>query len=718
MQKKVRRSLTTTNSFANSAEIHIEKGPEHRVYYRSGGTVYVEAIRGDRWVGEWWSAQGGVRRKQFWESPAFEMRIKVSLSGDDPEIVMRDDWKWQSAAELPKTDRGARHFVVELSHPEPVNQALAVRVHTLLDGTPVLTRWIEITNRSNGPIALHGVSPWAGQLWAQDAPVYVGYWTKRSWAWEAWFDWKRLRRGENVIRNDTDMPWDDPNFLLRNEAKNEYFFGQLAWAANYEMTFHKGNGLSFRIAPIASKALRVIAPGETVCAPSVHLGGVKGSFDLAVQAMHEHIRRSVLPRCNPERAYRSQYLCPGDWSICHYYDQSFNEENMMKVVDVATAAALEVFILDGPTWCSGYGNWLVPNPERFPRGLGPLRDYIHQKNMLFGLYFESEGGRDGNSEPGVAAPMGCWRESQVYRDHPEWFDRINLNLAIPEAAQYLESELGRIIEHYQLDLYRHDENSIVFCPPGVGGVPSRRGWLHESNHWRHYEALYEIFRRVHAKYPNVILQQASAGGYRLDLGTIAAFHEHMSSDHGGNIRRLPGISVFLPPECVVNPIGLPPNDPFDLATWLRAAYAMGHTPVFFTTALPGKMEDFKPEDQAKHRHHADLYKRFIRPLLATCKVYHHEPVNATGGVESGDWVVMEFMAPDRSKGWATIINLSKAEGMYLFKPKGLNRQCKYTVTFDNTGRQETLTGSTLMQDGLEIRTEPNRCSELILMKAM
>ncbi|MBI2844835.1 MAG: hypothetical protein HYX78_15690 [Armatimonadetes bacterium] len=73
-----------------------------------------------------------------------------------------------------------------------------------------------------------------------------------------------------------------------------------------------GKGLSFRIGPEARDALRVIAPGETITTPAVRLGHIRGTLDDAVQTMHEHIRRSVLPKPNSERAYRIQCGVPGD----------------------------------------------------------------------------------------------------------------------------------------------------------------------------------------------------------------------------------------------------------------------------------------------------------------------------------------------------------------------------------------------------------------------
>jgi hypothetical protein len=98
-------------------------------------------------------------------------------------------------------------------------------------------------------------------------------------------------------------------------------------------------------------------------------------------------------------------------------------------------------------------------------------------------------------------------------------------------------------------------------------------------------------------------------------------------------------------------------------------------------------------------------------------VYHHAPVNATGGVESGDWFAMEFTSPNQQKGWATIIRLAKgASDSYVFKPKGLDGRKEYSVKFDNTGKTQLLDGAALMRDGVSIRLPADRASELLLLE--
>jgi len=723
-------ALLSAVGISVASEINVTVTGEHEVRYTSGKAIYVEALVGDRWIGKFWNIEGRSERIPLGTSieDAFEVRIQDVPQTEDRGRVVSQGWRWVGASEHPETRRGASLFVVELANS---TVPIRVKIHTWLDGTPVLTRWLEITNTGNLSVALTELCPWSGPLWSKHAAVSLGHSLRREVPWEGWFGWSRLTSGPNVtavvppgpriIRNDTDRLWDDPYFILRNESDGEYFFGELGWPADYEMEFDTDDGLSFKIGPVATQALRVIAPDETITTPAVHLGYVKGDFDAAVQAMHEHIRRSVFPSLPSQRAYRIQYLMPEDWPISAYRGEAYNETNMKKCMDVAAALGMEVFILDGPNWGSAYGNWLVPDHKRFPNGLAPLVEYAHQKGLLFGLYVEPEGGRDGGTptlDPRDA--IGGWKQSKVYQEHPDWFDSKNLNLAIPAAAAYFESTVSELVGFHKLDLYRHDQNGIVFYPPGPGsGQTIRDRRFIESNYWRHYEALYSSFHRIHQKYPDLILQQAAAGNFRRDLDTAGAFHEQFTSDRATMpyvYRMLSGLSVFLPPETLVNSNGMArPQDLPDLDTTLRGAFAAGNTPMVFNALLPSRTDDLTAEFRQKFLHYADLYKTFMRPLLPTCKVYHLGPVNESGAVESGNWFAMEFTDPGGEKGWATIIRLAKSEpGPYVFKPKGLNAHRNYRVTFDNAGTTEVINGSHLMETGLTIQPGAERASELML----
>ena len=298
------------------------------IRYVSGGAVYEEELAAGHWLARHWGFDSQPPPGRG-ELDAFEIRVKTEPSPDSVPGALVSDWRAVSAREMEKTDRGARHVAVQLASAQT---PLEVTVHTVLDGTPVLKRWLEITNRAGRPIALTSVFPWAGRLWSGGARnVEVGYATRSDCCWEGWFGWKSLTPGANVIRQENGLAYDHPYFVLRNQEKGEYFFGQLEWPVNRIMEFYKAEGLSFKIGPTAANALRVLDPGETIATPAVHLAHVRGDFDAAVQAMHDHIRRSVLLPPAPARAYRIECLMPEDQPMTVYRGKDLQRIESEKV---------------------------------------------------------------------------------------------------------------------------------------------------------------------------------------------------------------------------------------------------------------------------------------------------------------------------------------------------------------------------------------------------
>jgi alpha-galactosidase len=712
---------------AGYTDIAVQDDPTHEIRYTTDRVVYVEGLVDGRWVGRYWNAGGRINvpgELSHADDDAFGLQIEGQW--------LSVGWRWVGAHEEPRTSRGSRHFVVEL---QSTLRPIDLKIHTLLDGTPVLVRWLEITNTSSKATAITAVYPWSSRLWKagdyrpamanESDPVFkVGYFTEVSHGWEGWFRWFPLKDQTLNARYDVGYGANDPFFIAKNEATGEYSIGHLAWTGNWQMDFTSDqdtpgaggmpgmNGsasLWMKIGPYASSALRVIKGGETTSTCEVHLGQIQGDLDTAVQAMQSHIRLSVVPTRPPERSYRIQYGVPADQGYIATKPGSregMTEASMKKQIDLAAALGAELFIVDYGWW-DVYGDW-KPSPTRFPHGLGPVADYAHQKGMLFGIYSTFEGGQDD------------WTACSWCKQHPDWFlpnykSKNMLDLTNPAVVAHLEAQLSRMIEDFKLDLYRHDFNNPFL---GELGEKQREGFQ-ENDYWRYYEGWYGILERIHKKYPNVILQQAACGGMRNDLGMISRWHEPYLTD-GLNmphvLRNYSGQTMALPPENFVIAFGLParPANRGHLDTHLRVTYSLS-TP-WVATAAPS-LEEMNPEIRQKYLHYADIYKSFIRPLLPTCKMYHHAPVTATSGVDGGPWFAVEFASPDRAKGWATIVRMAGGgSDTYVLRPRGLDPGKSYRVTFDSMGTTATVDGLSLMRDGLPIRLESNLSSELLLFE--
>ncbi len=703
-------------------QIHVSRDTkdEAGIRYTTGGMSYMESLTHGHWVGRWLGAADEVTSPDaYWLSDAFEIRISPKPASSE-SILIQEGWKWVSWEEVQQARQSQRCVHIHLCNQ---SQPVGLTIRTLLDGTAIMKRDLLITNTSNAPLALTGLSPWSGRIWNQDAEIRLGHSIRHEIAMEGWFGWTTLEAGVNLFKQDKGIYSDDPYFLLQNRNTGEYAFGQLAWEANYSMEFTKDHGLTFKAGPLSKDALRVIAPGETITTPSTHLGLIRGDFDDAVQTMHDHFRRSVLPQIDPDRCFRVQYLIPEDQPLTVYRGDAYNEESVKKCMDVAALAGVEAFIVDGPTWAEGttpgvqnpgqYGIWL-PRKKWFPNGFEPLVEYAHGLGMFFGIYAEPEGGR------------GDWTQTEAYKEHPEWFTTRRplfpgpcfINMAIPGAADYVESEIHRIIEANHLDLYRHDQNGVE----GGEGSSTLREGFQENDYWRHYEALRRIMAQVRKDYPHLILQQAAAGGCRMDLASMSLWQESFTSDNCSwphVYQAAAGLSVYLPPEVLVVANGMAGNgrNQPDLTTMLREVYMLGHTPMIFNAMLPKSVDEFSPEMREKFQKYNRLFKDFARPLLPTLKVYHHAPVNSEGGVESGPWFAMEFFSPDRLKGWALVIRLDNVEHEgYPLKLKGPDPAKKYHVTLDNTGQTRAISGSDLIEKGLHIEVGKEPASELVMLE--
>jgi alpha-galactosidase len=708
-----------------------EEGPGVR--YRSGLTIYDEALVDGRLVGRYWSASGSIKPERHLED---EKRIRDVLPTEAFRLRIEEHeldrgWRWVASREAP-LDSPVRHVVVEL---EQEQVPIALKVHTCFDGSPFLVRWLEITNGADHPVALTDVVAFAGLTWwvhgfdeyvGPDCPVFsLGYYRRSRQLEEGDFVWEALRSGTKVVEGRGGRSGHGrPSFWLRNETNGETFVVELAWSGNwcFEVTVEQGDldrgplGVNrppvqdarafFRIGPYAADpALRVLAPGETVETPAVHIGHLHADLDGCAQALHQHVRTHVLPAQLPGKnqlveANHRGYICDHE-----------NEAGIIRELDIAADLGAETFVIDagwyGPEpnrWQVNVGDWYAGS--WLPRDLYPIVEHAHAKGLLFGLWVEIES-------------IGA--SSKLLREHPDWVLRRNgepiangrhLDVANPVVAEWMEAQLVDVISRYNLDLFRLDYNTHVFD----GGNRIQDGFL-ENTIWRHVEAIWRIFARLRQRFPNVIFENCASGGGRLDLGMLRYFQITEISDWmraPRSLKILNGLSLSLPPEICLRTFGTEVPDHYlygDLDYQIRSCL-FGH-PIL--RGIAPSLDAIGEPRRRRIVHALDLYKRFIRPILPNAKVYHHTPELPLFG--PSPWCVLEYATPDGAREVAGIFRLTgPSDGIYRYRPRGLRAGARYRVTFDNTGDVVELSGLELQRDGLELRLASPLTSELLTIE--
>ncbi|MCL5995731.1 MAG: alpha-galactosidase [Chloroflexi bacterium] len=699
--------------------------PEPTISYRTAFTVYEESLTKGRFVGRGWNGSGFINFYDGRLDPAQHPTPQAFWVEIDGQLLA-SDWAWAGIDTSRETSpRGAevRHTIVTLNH---TIRPVSIKVHTVLDGTPVLNRWLEVTNTGTQPAALSAAFSWSGVLqkmprWQMHLPAgqpalySVGYFANVHWGNEGDFHWFDLPNAGYQIdgryrRDRHRHPW----FVLRNNATGEHFVCQLAWSGGYDIQFDLDADLGttdaaarlfFRAGPDAPAPQRVIAPGETVKTPEVHLGMVFGDLDSAIQAMHDHLRRSVFM---PQPRGRGGWIESGIGP-----EIEITVDQVHHAIDAASGLGAEVFFIDASwyapprsDWWSTVGDWQVDR-QRFPDGIKPFRDRVHERGMLWGLWMDAER---------IAA------KSQVALAHPEWVStaydgdkRLGdlLDLTNPPAAQWMEEQITQVIAQNELEFFRLDYNVGGL---GMGAHTLRDGFV-ENGYWRYYETLYAIYDRLRARFPNTILENCAGGGGRTDIGMVSRFSHTWVTDWQIAPRSFMitnGMTMALPPEHVDRLLGGQSGHTaaeFDfqwrLLMFLRPTFGFFY-PLGSTV---------NPNMLARGKHWIELYKHFVRPFMNTGRIYHHTPVVA--GPEPKGWGVLELASHDRSRAICGLFQLAAPDRPeYELRLRGLDVSKRYRATFDNTGQSCEVDGFTLMNQGIKIRLEGALTSELLLFQAV
>ena len=701
------------------SDVFLGKEAEPTISYRTNQVVYEESFMNGQLVGRGWNGAGFIDYYDGRLNPA-EHRAPEAFRLEIDGQSLTTDWKW-GGLEKASSGNGNTHAVVTLTH---TVRPIAVKVHTKLDGTAILTRWLEITNTGKESAALASVSPWSGVLrknerWqaalnGSNLPLYsLGYFENAKWGEEGNFQWHEMPTAGYIIEGrylrDRHR---HPIFMLRNNATGEFFIGQLAWTGGYSFNFDlnpeigrdgSAAALTFSAGPDALAPMRIIAPSETVATPEMHLGLVYGDLDEAVQSMHTHLRKSVfLPPARGQRGWVESGIGP---------ELEITIEQVNHAIDVAIDAGAEVFFIDaswyatpGGDWWKTVGDWSV-NRQRFPEGLKPFRDRVHAAGMLWGLWMDAE--RVGN-------------ESRVAKEHPDWlamnYDGKRemgglLDLTNPDAAKWMEEQIIGVIEENELDFFRLDYNT----DPARGIRTLKDGFV-ENGYWRYYETVYQIYDRLRVRFPKVIFENCAGGGARTDIGMVRRFNHTDVTDWQIAPRSFMitnGMTMALPPECVDRLLG--GQDGQSAAEFsFQSRLLLFMEPKFGFLYPIGAAVN--PLFMAQIKHWIGQYKNFVRPFISSSRIYHHTPV--VTGLEPHGWGVLELASEDRTRGICGLFQLSApTTPEYRLCPRGLDRARRYKVTFDNLDQTFVVDGFTLMEQGIPVRLEDALTSELLIFEA-
>jgi len=314
-------------------------------------------------------------------------------------------------------------------------------------------------------------------------------------------------------------------------------------------------------------------------------------------------------------------------------------------------------------------------------------------------------------------PESMGSASELQKHHPDWAVQRDgspadpegrvLDLSRPEVAEFVENSIKSLFDEHKADFFKIDYNTAV-----REHGENIRGGTREGAAWRYVDALYAIFDRIAANYPDIFLENCAGGGGRLDLGLFRRCHVSCLSDYTvfpRGIKMLNNMSMALPPERLrVYYRHLPSYHMYGpLETQLNLL--MFCNPLFVGF---GRDENWlNPDEGAIVRRYIDLYKDFIRPVLVGCDSYHHTPALSFENTEP--WCVMEHASPGGRAGYAGVFKFLDGCDTYTLRFRGVSRSATYKLTYMSVGETVTVQGAALSA-GLPMTLDGALSSELVL----
>lgn len=443
--------------------------------------------------------------------------------------------------------RSAQGRKLEIVQRDPLSGLEVISHLQFYDGLPLVRAWTEVANHGPAPVGLESVSSFvlSGlakeglQPWQRKLRLHLPH---NSWMGE--LNWTAQTLPELGLARCNDVftmkrisvksggSWSTAEYLPLGCLENRETGAWLFWQIEHHGAWHWEIGeLPERLAvpdlylhlagPDESEHQwwKSLAPGETFVTVPAAVGAALGGLEPVMGALTSYRRRIRRPNLD------NQHLPVifNDYMNCLLADPTTEKE--LPLIAAAAEVGCEVYVIDagwyddGPWW-NRVGDWL-PAPGRFPGGLGEVLDAIRASGMVPGLWLELE--VMGVANPRAQTLPDDWffcRHGRRVIDH----GRYQLDFRNPQVIQHADSVVDRLVNEYGVGYIKMDYNINAGVGTETGADSFGDGLL---GHQRAYLAWLDA---VFARYPQLVIENCSSGGMRMDYALLSRQSIQSSSD--------------------------------------------------------------------------------------------------------------------------------------------------------------------------------------------
>ncbi|MGM9653318.1 MAG: alpha-galactosidase [Eubacteriales bacterium] len=402
--------------------------------------------------------------------------------------------------------------------------------YRLYSGIAALRSWCEIRNIADEPLGLEYVSSFSyyglddGTL-PPEEQLYIHL---PHNAWERELNWKRYTlsalgyermspySGKRIAVSNTGT-FSTKEFLPMAAVENRETGSTLLFQIEHNGSWHweisdQAEMLYMKLSGPTEQEnhwYRELARGERF--ESVPCTVAVGADLNSALAEMTRCRRRIAPK---RGADASLPVIFNDYMNCLWADPT--EEKMLPVIERAAEAGAEYYVMDAGwyadgSWWSTVGEW-QPCAWRFPHGMKYVFEYVREKGMIPGIWLEIE-------VMGIHCPLAARFPDDCFflRHGRRVIDRGRylLDFRNPAVRAFASGVIDRLAADYGVGYFKLDYNVD-------GGIGTE--WNADSfgdGLLEHNRAYLAWLRGVREKHPQIIFENCSSGGMRMDYAMLS-----------------------------------------------------------------------------------------------------------------------------------------------------------------------------------------------------
>ncbi len=260
-----------------------------------------------------------------------------------------------------------------------------------------------------------------------------------------------------------------------------------------------------------------LKPGKKITSATAAVAFANGDFGAAVREITEY-RRIIAEK----RIDKDMTLIFNDYIGCLWANPTTEKE--LPTIEKAAQIGCEIYCVDGGWYSEGYwwplvGEW-QDCKARFPGGIKEVFDYIKAHGMKPGIWIEPE-------VMGITCPLAEEFKDCYFTRHGKPIidnGRYQLDFRKQKVRDHLNSVIDRFVNEWGIEYMKFDYN-INVGPGTETDADSAGDGLMQCN-----AAFLEWVDSLYERYPNLMIENCSSGGMRMEYQSLKHFSIQSLSD--------------------------------------------------------------------------------------------------------------------------------------------------------------------------------------------